>query len=107
MAHELYFGAAWSARPEENRRQLAALLVDLEPLALTREDAEVAGEVRAALRRAGTLIGPYDMLIAGQALARGLVLVTNNGREFARVEELVVEDWLLGLSGIDGGAGKS
>ncbi len=50
-----------------------------------KEDARQAGEVSAALAAAGTPIGPYDVLIAGQALARGLVLVTHNVSEFSRV----------------------
>jgi tRNA(fMet)-specific endonuclease VapC len=57
------------------------------------EDARRAGEIRAALAKAGAPIGPYDVLIAGQALARSLTLVTHNVREFGRVEGLVVEDW--------------
>jgi tRNA(fMet)-specific endonuclease VapC len=95
VAHELYYGAAWSDRPDENRSQLAAMFADLVPIPLTREDAEAAGEIRAQLRAAGTPIGPYDVLIAGQARARGLVLVTNNTREFARVGGLPTADWLL------------
>lgn len=94
VAHELFYGAAKSARPEENRRRFARLLADLEPLPFTQADAEAAGEVRAILRAKGRPIGPYDVLIAGQARARGLVLVTNNGREFERVDGLKVEDWL-------------
>lgn len=93
-AHELYFGAARSARPEENRRRFDLLLQDLEPLAFGQEDAEAAGEIRAELKAAGESTGPYDVLIAGQAKARGLTLVTNNVREFARVEGLGVVDWL-------------
>lgn len=58
-----------------------------------REDARRAGEIRAHLAAAGAPIGPYDALIAAQALARGLVLVTHNTREFARVPGLGVEDW--------------
>ena len=57
------------------------------------EDARHAGEVRAALERAGTPIGGYDVLIAGQALARDLILVTHNMREFERVAGLRIEDW--------------
>lgn len=49
--------------------------------------------IRAELERKGTLIGPMDLLIAGHARSEGLVLVTNNTREFCRVERLVVEDW--------------
>lgn len=94
VAHELHFGALRSDRPEENRREIATLFADLEPLPFTREDAEAAAVARVALRATGMLIGSYDALIAGQALARGLVLVTNNGREFGRVEGLAVEDWL-------------
>lgn len=58
-----------------------------------RDDAECAGEIRARLTRAGQMIGAYDVLIAGQALARSLTLVTRNLREFSRVQRLAVEDW--------------
>jgi tRNA(fMet)-specific endonuclease VapC len=57
------------------------------------EDARQAGEIRATLAAAGTPIGPYDVLIAGQARARSLVLVTRNTGEFSRVGGLHVEDW--------------
>ena len=59
------------------------------------DDARCAGEIRDLLRRAGTPIGPYDTLIAGQALARDLTLVTHNTREFSRVSGLRLEDWEL------------
>ena len=58
------------------------------------EDAREAGVVRATLDSAGTLIGAYDVLLAGQARRRGLTLVTGNVREFARVPGLEVENWL-------------
>ncbi len=58
-----------------------------------KEDAIAAGNIRATLALAGTPIGPFDTLIAGQALCRGLTLVTANTREFSRVEGLRVEDW--------------
>ena len=57
------------------------------------EDAGSAAVVRARLERKGTPIGPYDVLLAGQALARDLTLVTNNTREFRRVKGLKLEDW--------------
>ena len=57
------------------------------------EDARQAGEVRAHLASKGTAIGPYDVLIAGQAKARKLTLVTHNTTEFQRVSGLKVEDW--------------
>ena len=55
--------------------------------------AEEYGKIRAELERKGTPIGPMDTLIAGHARARGLILVTNNTREFNRVADLAVEDW--------------
>ena len=58
-----------------------------------REDARQAGEIRAALAATGTPIGPYDVLIAGQARARDLILITRNVSEFSRVSGLRVEDW--------------
>jgi tRNA(fMet)-specific endonuclease VapC len=61
--------------------------------AFSREDAREAGEIRATLAEAGTPIGPYDLLIAGQARARALVVVTHNTREFSRVAGLQTEDW--------------
>jgi tRNA(fMet)-specific endonuclease VapC len=58
-----------------------------------KEDAQQAGEVRALLASNGTPIGAYDVLIAGQAVARNLILVTHNTREFGRVPGLRLEDW--------------
>jgi tRNA(fMet)-specific endonuclease VapC len=62
-------------------------------LVFSPEDARAAASLRATLRRRGLPIGPYDVLIAGCALARGLVLVTANVAEFARVASLSVENW--------------
>ena len=58
-----------------------------------KEDARQAGKIRALLASKGTPIGPYDVLIAGQAMARNMVLVTRNTDEFARMPGLRVEDW--------------
>ncbi|MBB3810081.1 type II toxin-antitoxin system VapC family toxin [Pseudochelatococcus contaminans] len=93
VAHELYYGAYRSQKVEFNLETLRLLFADLSILDLDREDARVAGEIRADLARLGTPIGPYDVLIAGQAKARGLTLVTNNMGEFTRVADLRVEDW--------------
>jgi len=57
------------------------------------QDAGEAGDIRAALVRAGTSIGPHDVLMAGQARRRGAILVTANEREFARVPGMRMEDW--------------
>ena len=93
VAHELYFGAYRSLKIEFNLETLRLLFADIVVLDLDREDARAAGEIRAELARQGTPIGPYDVLIAGQAKARGLTLVTNNLSEFQRVPGLSLEDW--------------
>lgn len=91
VAHELYYSAFRSVRVEENLARVDAL--QFRTLELDREDARCAGRIRAQLSSAGSPIGPYDVLIAGQALSRSLILVTRNGREFARVSGLKIEDW--------------
>lgn len=93
VAHELYFGAYKSQKVDFNLETLRLLFTDIAILDLDREDARAAGEIRADLKRRGTPIGPYDVLIAGQALARGLPLVTNNTAEFGRIAGLRTEDW--------------
>ena len=93
VAHELYFGAYKSHKVDFNLETLRLLFTDIAILDLDREDARAAGEIRADMKRQGTPIGPYDVLIAGQALARGLPLVTNNTAEFGRIAGLRLEDW--------------
>lgn len=89
--HELYYGAFKSQRQEYNLGLVDSLLFEVVPF--DREDARLAGEIRAELARRGRPIGPYDILIAGQAKARSLTLVTANTSEFERVSGLAVEDW--------------
>ena len=91
VAHELFYGAFKGLRVTDNLARLDAL--QFEVLDFDREDARQAGELRALLAAAGTPIGPYDVLIAGQALARDLCLITHNQREFLRVPGLRIEDW--------------
>ncbi|MGH9161000.1 MAG: type II toxin-antitoxin system VapC family toxin [Vicinamibacteraceae bacterium] len=91
VIHELYYGAFKSQRVEKNVARVDAL--QLPVLEFEREDARQAGELRAHLASKGTPIGPYDVLIAGQAKARKLTLVTHNTTEFQRVPGLKVEDW--------------
>jgi tRNA(fMet)-specific endonuclease VapC len=91
VLHELVYGAAHSARPKANLARVDALRFDRLPL--TERDAAEAGHIRAALAQKGMPIGAYDLLIAGQARARGLAVVTRNRREFDRVDGLTVEDW--------------
>lgn len=89
--HELYYGAFRSQRREQNVDLIAGLRFEV--LEFDGEDGRHAGEIRAMLAKRGTPIGPYDVLIAGQARARDLTLVTANLAEFQRVEGLTVEDW--------------
>jgi tRNA(fMet)-specific endonuclease VapC len=91
VRHELYFGAYGSDQTNETLRRIDGLA--LEVVAFDDVDARVAAELRSILKRAGTPIGPLDTLIAGQALARDLTLVTRNTREFLRVPDLRVENW--------------
>jgi tRNA(fMet)-specific endonuclease VapC len=97
VLHELYFGAFKSQRRERNLALVDALRFEVLPL--DTEDARHAGEIRAWLAAQGTPIGAYDLLIAGQARARGLVLVSRNLREFERVPGLKVENWQDGAGG--------
>jgi tRNA(fMet)-specific endonuclease VapC len=91
VAHELYYGAFKSQRTARNVALVDAL--QFEVMEFDQEDAKQAGEVRALLALRGAPIGPYDVLIAGQARARNLILVTRNSAEFARVPDLHIEDW--------------
>lgn len=92
---ELAYGAAKSGRPDANARRIEEFLSgEISVLAFEPADAIEAGQIRADLRRAGTPIGPYDVLIAGQARRRSAVLVTANNREFRRVAGLRLEDWM-------------
>ncbi len=72
---------------------IRALLTDMVVFPYEQEDASATAAVRAALAKRGTPIGPFDLMIAGTALRRGLVMVTSNSNEFARVSGLNLEDW--------------
>ncbi len=91
---ELWYGAAKSAQASRNAGRILQLMAgSISEMSFDAGDAVEAGGIRAALERAGTPIGPYDVLIAAQARRRGAVLVTANTREFARVPGLVLQDW--------------
>jgi tRNA(fMet)-specific endonuclease VapC len=91
---ELLHGAAKSAKPVENRREVEGFAARLAVLPFDEAAAAHAGEIRAALERRGTPIGAYDVPIAGHARSQGLVVVTGNLGEFRRIEGLRAEDWL-------------
>jgi tRNA(fMet)-specific endonuclease VapC len=90
---ELVFGAEHSQQVERNLADLEAFTARLEVLPFDNQAAYHFGQIRAALYRTGQPIGPYDMMIAGQARAAGLKLVTNNAKEFKRVPGLLLENW--------------
>jgi tRNA(fMet)-specific endonuclease VapC len=94
VTFELWYGVAKSVRQDHNARQLEAFLAGpIIVLPIEFEDAKAAGSIRAALEASGRPIGAYDALIAGQALARQLTLVTANVSEFSRVRGLSWQDW--------------
>lgn len=94
VAFELWYGTAKSARTEVNTRRLETLMAGaVIALPFDNEDSRTAGSIRAVLEAAGKPIGAYDYLIAGQALARQLTLVTANISEFSRVKGLAWQDW--------------
>jgi len=91
---ELQYGVAKSKQVEKNARTLSVFLQPLLIVPFDAEDAQMSGELRAALERQGEPIGPYDYLIAAQALRTEFVLVTANMKEFERVPNLRRENWI-------------
>lgn len=94
VLYELRFGADNSARPAYHHELVDDFISHLTLCPFDANAAAHAGEIRASLSRNGNLIGPYDLLIAGHSRSLALKLVTNNLREFSRVEGLRCEDWL-------------
>ena len=91
---ELRFGVEQSALREVTQAKLDRLAAALTVLPFEARAAHAYGVLRAQLQKAGKLIGPLDMLIAGHAISLGAMLVTNNVREFSRVPGLRTENWL-------------
>lgn len=92
---ELMHGVEKSQDAERNRVAITLFLSPLSVLEFDNYAAEEYGKVRTELERKGTPIGPMDTLIAAHARAENLILVTNNTREFNRVEGLNVENWTI------------
>lgn len=91
---ELHYGAEKSARRLDNLQAIEHFTARLEVLPFSPRAAAHYGQIRAELERAGRLAGPHDMLIGGHARSEGSVLVTNNVREFERMDGLRVENWV-------------
>ncbi len=90
---ELQYGLARSNGRETNRRGIEDLFASVQIIPFGAHAAEAYGIVRNYLERRGTVIGPYDLMIASHAIAENAVLVTNKLREFRRVPTLELEDW--------------
>lgn len=91
--YELFCGLNKARDPEVERQKVERFVSAIIELPFERRAAEMAAQIRGDLERVGQSIGPYDLLIAGQALAAGLTLVTNNRGEFQRVSGLKLESW--------------
>ena len=98
VLYELFYGAERAARPVEVRHEVERFASRLYVLPFDDDAAAHTAEIRAALHGRGNVIGPYDLMIAGHARSRGLVVVTGNLREFQRVSGLRTEDWLDGIT---------
>jgi len=92
---ELVYGAERSTNAERNLTSLEGFVARMDVLPLDDSAAVHAGQIRAELAKQGNPIGPYDSLIAGHARSLGLVLVTNNEKEFLRVSGLRTENWVV------------
>ena len=93
-AAELEYGASKSKHRDQNRSALRNFLSPFEIIPFDERDAEIYGIIRAELEWRGELIGPYDMQLAAQALARDCIFVTNNVAEFRRIPKLPLENWV-------------
>jgi tRNA(fMet)-specific endonuclease VapC len=93
--HELRLGCSLHVNPPAELARVEEVLADLSVEALDEPDMVCAAAAGAVLMRAGGNIGPFDLLIAGQALARDWTVVTANTREFSRIEGLNVVDWTV------------
>jgi tRNA(fMet)-specific endonuclease VapC len=91
--YELEVGVAKCREPSKEGAKVARFLASVHVLPLDTVSARRAGALRAALEQQGRAIGPYDVLLAGQALAHGFKLITGNVAEFSRVEGLQIEGW--------------
>jgi tRNA(fMet)-specific endonuclease VapC len=90
---ELFYGVYKSERIEQNHQALTQFLLPLVVLEFDALASEAYGKIRMRLEKKGTPIGSMDMLIAAHASSAKMTLVTSNTKEFARVPDLVVEDW--------------
>ena len=91
---EMEYGICKSKRRDENKFSLAEFLAPFEIIHFDDNAAKVYGQIRADLEVRGEIIGAMDLLLASQALSMGAIMVTNNTKEFSRINDLIVEDWV-------------
>lgn len=90
---ELEYDVYKSQQIERNNKALQEFLLPLEIIPFDQKSTNIYGKIRARLEKQGKIIGGMDLLIASQALAFNLILVTNNINEFERLSELMIENW--------------
>jgi tRNA(fMet)-specific endonuclease VapC len=91
---ELYYGALKSTKIDENIASISKFIALYDVVSFDKKYAEIYGEIRKKMESVGNIIGGNDLLIASTVLASGGILVTHNTKEFNRVENLILEDWL-------------
>jgi tRNA(fMet)-specific endonuclease VapC len=91
---ELQYGIEKSQYPQQSKNALAKFLLPLNLINMDRSSAMESAVIRVQLEKKGMPIGPYDLLIAGIARSRGMILVTNNIKEFERVDNMYIENWV-------------
>jgi tRNA(fMet)-specific endonuclease VapC len=91
---ELEYGVENSKFPDKNRIALLEFLSIFTVLPFDDNDAQIYGKIKFDLKKKGQIIGPMDLLIASQAKSKGMVLVTNNIKEFQRIPDLEIENWV-------------
>jgi tRNA(fMet)-specific endonuclease VapC len=92
--YELRYGVEKSQKSEKNLAILNDFLAYLNIIPFDSLSSSIAASIRCKLEKKGEMIGPYDLLIASQALANDYTLVTNNEREFKRIKDLKIENWI-------------
>lgn len=91
---ELNYGVYKSSNVSINKVRLEEFLMPLEVLAYDEKSSVIYGQIRSQLEKKGQIIGPYDMLIASHAISEGLILITNNEKEFKRIKKLKYKNWI-------------
>ncbi len=95
---ELQYGVSKSKHKERNQERLNEFLFPMKVLAFDENAAKYYGDIRYQLEKQGQLIGSLDLLIAAHAMSERLIIVTNNDKEFRRIQNLTVENWAENIS---------